>query len=355
MKRFIAAALIAVAAIAPGLLPRAADVAVAPTSVTITGVDAHDGTVYKDGDTYYLVGTRYSCPAGTFQWGIVPTTFCGYAAYSAPALAGPWTYVRQLFPTTELSPYNGTSWQHTCGDEGSGCFNPRMVQRPDGVWVLWWNGPFDEVHTGANGYYSRTCSGPAGPCTGTAHKPSVWKCNNSGDFSIVSEGATAWIVCNTNGYSLAVEQLNSTWTDGINVGFRGNSITGIEAPGAFKAADGTWVVTFSDPACGYCAGTATGYAVASTPTGPWTWPTNATSSGGDPNARRKISADSCGGQPRTVVTIDGQVYQYIDLWLGTRNETSAGIHLAPLETNPPYTQAPNGQLWTGGVKHLTCT
>jgi hypothetical protein len=345
-------------------IPRPVQTSLVPAlPITITGVDAHDGTIYQDAGTYYLIGTRYSCAAGNFNWGTSPTTWCGYAAYSAPAASGPWTYVRQLFPVTDVSPYNGTTWQHTCGDEGQGCFNPRMAKRPDGVWVLWFNASYDEVHYGANGYYVMGCNGPIGPCGasagppyGSTSKPGMWKCNNSGDFSIVVDGTQAWMVCNTNTYTLATERLDSWWANGnTTVGVRGVAgLTFIEGEGAFKADDGTWFVTYSDPACGYCAGTATGYAVAPSLAGPWTWPQNATSANGDMTARRKVSAHSCGGQPRTVVTLDGQPYQYIDLWHGGHNETTAGIHLEPLFPVTPYTVTPAGALWMGGLRPFTC-
>jgi hypothetical protein len=320
IRRRTLAGLLAVALVVLPSIVRRAEPVPPPAGVTIAGVDAHDGMAYQDAGTYYLVGTKYGCG---FNWGIVPTPWCGYSVFSAPALAGPWAFVRMLFPVTDVSPYNGTTWQHTCGDEGSGCFNPRMVKRPDGVWILWFNAVYDEVHFSANGYYAMGCNGPAGPCGtgagapyGSTHKPAVYRCRYSGDFSIVQDGADAWIVCNTNTYTLTTERLNSWYTDGVNVGGSVPGVTNAEGPGAFKADDGTWFMTFSDPACGYCAGTATSYAVAPALGGPWTWPANATSSGGDMAARRKVSANSCGGQPRTVVTLDGVVYQFIDLWHG---------------------------------------
>lgn len=346
-------------ALLPGSTSRPA--LLAPAGVTIAGVDAHDGTVYQAAGTYYLIGTRYSCPAGNFNWLAVPTTFCGFSVFSAPALTGPWTFVRTLFPVTDVSPYNHTSWQHTCGDEGTGCFNPRMIQRGDGVWILWFNAPYDTVHFNANSYYVMGCNGPAGPCGssagpphGSVSKPAVYKCTGAGDFSIVPDGTSAWITCNLGGtYPLVFEKLDGCFCNGINVGVVAGMV-GVEGSGAFKAADGTWIVTFSDPACGYCAGTGTGYAVAPGLGGPWTWPANATLGSGDVNARRKISANSCGGQPRTVVTVDGQPYQYIDLWYGSVNETNAGIRLEPLVPTPPYTGTANGTVWVGGLKPFTC-
>ena len=358
--RSLAALAIVAAALVPGVTSRST-VDPPPAGVTISGVDAHDGTIYKDGTTYYLVGTRYSCPAGNFNWLSVPTTFCGFSVFTAPALAGPWTFVRTLFPVSDVSPYNHTTWQHTCGDEGIGCFNPRMIQRGDGVWVLWFNAPYDTVHFSANAYYVMGCNGPAGPCGssagapyGSVSKPAVYKCTGAGDFSLIPDGTSAWITCNLGGsYPLVFEKLDSCFCNGINVGAV-TSVTGIEGPGAFKAADGTWIATFSDPACGYCGGTGTGYAVAPTLSGPWTWAGNPNLGSGDMTARRKISANSCGGQPRTVITVDDQRYQYIDLWYGSPNEALAGIRLEPLVPTPPYTNGTNGSPWVGGLKPFTC-
>lgn len=333
---------------------------VTPTAFTVVDVDAHDGMMYQSAGTYYIVGTKYGCG---FNWGVVSTPWCGFSVYSAQNANGPWTFVRTLFPTSDTSTYDGTSWQHVCGDTGSGCFNPRMNMRSDGVWVLWFNGPYDEIHYNANGYYVMGCNGPAGPCGasagppyGTTHKPAIHRCRNSGDFSIVVDNTTAWMICNTNTYILTTEQLNIWWTDGLNIGSEVTGVTNVEAPGAYKDANGTWVVTYSDPACGYCAGSATGFATAPALTGPWTWPTNATSSGGDAGARRKISANSCGGQPRTIVTIDGQPYQMIDIWYGVRNETNAALHFEPLiSSGSAYHVTSTGMPLIGPYQPFTCT
>lgn len=366
IRKFLALLIPAALVVVVGLTIQP-NVAVVPTSnptITIANVDAHDGTVYQDNGTYYFVGTRYTCSAGSFNWGVVPTTFCGYSVFSAPALVGPWTYVRDLFPVTDVSPYNHTTWQHTCGDEGQGCFNPRMVKRPDGVWVLWFNVPYDSVHFNANGYMVMGCNGPAGPCGasagppyGSVSKPAVYKCTGAGDFSIVVDGATAWIICNTGGnYTLVTEKLDGCWCNGINFGVYGVAgLTNIEGAGAYKGTDGLWIVTFSDPACGYCSGSATGFAYASALEGPWLLPVNVTLGSGDVNARRKLSANSCGGQPRTVTVIDGQAYQVVDTWAGTRNETVADTLLIPLERSGfPLSQPQNGTAWQSPFKDFAC-
>lgn len=331
-----------------------------PLPVTLTGLDAHDGTITDVGGTLYLVGTRYGCG---FSWGIT-SPFCGFGVWSAPALVGPWTFVRNLFDPAGSDSWDGTSWQTVCGQAGRGCFNPRMIQRPDGVWILWFVVPYDQVTHSANGYYVMGCNGPAGPCGrlagapyGTSSKPAMYTCTDSGDFSLIVDGATPYILCNLAGtYPLAVERLDVYWANGSPTGARNLAgLSTVEGSGAYLDPDGTWVVIYSDPACGYCAGSATGYAVATSPLGPWSYPANPSVSGGDAGARRRISPHSCGGQPRTVVTVAGQPYEWIDLWTGARNETGASIRLEPLvHTGAPYLATPTGTPWAGPFAPFTC-
>lgn len=98
-------------------------------------------------------------------------------------------------------------------------------------------------------------------------------------------------------------------------------------------------MTYSDPNCGYCSGTGTGYATASNPMGPWTAPANS-GVAAPATGRRDLSATSCGGQPRTVSIVDGQPYEHIDDWYGSTNETNAGLHYEPLVYLPSAGTAP---------------
>jgi len=91
-------------------------------------------------------------------------------------------------------------------------------------------------------------------------------------------------------------------------------------------------------------GAPTSYATASAVDGTWSTAPNLNPVwGAKPIGRRGISATSCGGQGRTVITLDGQPYQFIDLWVGDRNETAAGIRLEPLVFNQD--PAPPGTPW----------
>lgn len=336
--------------------------AAAATPTTIYGLDAHDGMIVQDGATFYLYGTRYGCG---FTWGVANTPFCGFGVWRANSAAGPWTFLRLLFEPGTTNPWNGQTWQFTCGSDGAGCFNPRMVRRPDGVWILWFNAPGDWNRTRANAYYAMGCNSPAGPCgdtagapNGSTNKPAMSVCHDNGDFSIVPDGSTAYILCTMADQTFAAERLDTWWTNGTGTGARNLAgLTQVESPGAWRAADENgnpvWLLTYSDINCGYCAANATGYAVAGSLLGPFTAPGNV-GVNAPARARRDISAASCGGQPRTVVTLDGEPYQWIDLWYGSLNETNAGIHLEPLVTNPPYLPPANGRLQPGGILPLTC-
>ena len=276
--------------------------------VQINGLDLHDGMISKLGSTYYLYGTEYGCG---FVWQDASTPWCGYGVSTASSVNGPWSAPSLLF-----SP---TAWQTAC--RGAGCFSPRMIQRPsDGAFLLWFNVPSDNINSGTNAYYVMTCSGPTGPC-GNPHKPSLSVCVGVGDFSIVfDDSGSPWIFCTLPFLVLAEEKLTPAGTDGTGLG--GTKLAGlgnVEALDAYHdLAAGTWVLTYSDPSCGFCSGgVATGYATSPDIAGPWT-------------ARGNLSDRSCGGQPRKVDDLDGQKYEQVDQWYGSFNETNANTVLAPL-------------------------
>lgn len=323
--------------------------------ITVEGIDLHDGTVAKFGNTYYLYGTMYGCG---YHWR-QNSPWCGFGVSTAPSLMGPWSAPTQLFSPASWNSYAKMSWNSECGVSGAGCFNPRMVQRTwgpnDGVYILWFNAPADYSRNGANAYYAMGCNGPAGPCGdaagppyGSTHKPAMYKCSGNGDFSIVMNGSDPpQMLCTMANQTFASEQLNYWGVDGNNVGSTNLAgLTNVESPGAYRdPATGTWVLTYSDRNCGYCTGTGTGYATASGLTGVWTAPT---SKGYDAPvaSRRLLSATSCGGQPRTVFEVDNQAYQFIDLWGqwsgDSSNQAGAGLLFAPLEYTPK--PAANGKI-----------
>lgn len=326
----------------------------APAAVTITGVDLHDGMMLEENGTFYLYGTRYACG---FQWAIKGTTWCGFGVATAPSPAGPWSPIKALFSPSDVAPgYAPLTWQDICGKSGEGCFNPRMIVRDtwgpkDNVPVLWFNAPNDTSRTGANAYWAMGCNSLTGPCgattgapNGSTTKPSAFQCYGNGDFALVPDPPRPpMMLCTMPDQTLSSERL-SYWGASMVGGGRTHlaGLTRTEGPGAYRdPSSGLWIMTYNEPNCGYCAGSPTSYATAATIDGEWTTPPNPnTAWGSTPLGRRGISATSCGGQGRTVVQLQGMPYQLIDLWLGTRNETGAGLHLEPLVY---HGQAPLGQ------------
>lgn len=355
--------------------PAAARALVVPAPVDIAAgtVDLHDGMVARFGSTYYLYGTEYGCG---YTWRQANTPWCGFGVSTAPSMSGPWSAPTLLFSPNDTDPWSGLTWVQECGATGQGCFNPRMIQRSgwganDGVFVLWFNSVVDYSRNGSNAYNTLGCNGPAGPCGpsagapyGSYHKPALWadgSCN--GDFGFVQppNGAPAMVCSHAGETGIAIEQINSWGTDGTE-GTGGQNIggmTAVEGPGGFyDAASGTYVLTYSDPDCGYCAGAGAGYATASGLLGPYTAPVNVAALAAPVGGRRDLSATSCGGQPRTVSVVDGTAWQGIDLWTGSGNETRAGLHFEPLVYDPAVYgagAAGDGGLWRAPFAPWTCT
>jgi Glycosyl hydrolases family 43 len=303
------------------------------SGVTIAGLDAHDGSIVQVGRTYYLYGTRYGCG---FHWGQPGTPFCGFGVWTSTNLSGPWSFQRLLFDPRGTNSWSNTSWQFTCGSDGAGCFNPRMVQRPDGVWILWFNAPGDWNRTRANAYYAMGCNSPAGPCGhaagaphGSTHKPRMHTCHDNGDFSIVNDGGAAYIVCTMANQTFNIEPLDQWWTNGTGGGLRRIAgLTSVESPAVFRS--GAYLyMTYSNPNCGYCSGTGTSYLYSTSGMlGPW-------------HAGGAISNRSCSGQPRSLSWIDGVATEWIDQWTpsGAPNQPTAAIRLEPLSVStPPHIQ-----------------
>jgi hypothetical protein len=353
LRNGLIAAVTAVLLAAGALLP--AQTAPAPTGVTVLGVDLHDGMMLERGGIYYLYGTRYGCG---FAWGVPGTPWCGFGVATASSPAGPWSPISPLFSPSDVAPGYGLTWQQICGGSGWGCFNPRMILRAgwgpdDGVPILWFNAPDDYNRSGANAYWAMGCNSLMGPCgitagapNGSTTKPSAYQCYGNGDFSIVADPPRApMMLCTMPDQTLSSERLSywgSSMVGGGHASLAG--LTATEAPGAYRDGSGAWVMTYNEPNCGYCGGAPTSYATAPTVDGVWSTPANPNPAwGAKPIGRRGISATSCGGQGRTVVTLQGQPYQFIDLWLGTANETGAGIRLEPLVYDP--TPTPLGRPW----------
>lgn len=323
------------------------------TGPVVVDDHVHDGTFVEDpaGGTVYHYGTVYADSSGCqYRWGDPTSHFCGFAVTSAPSMSGPWSAPTLLFSPSDTDPFTGKTWDASCiGTNGGGCFNPRMVQRPDGVWILWFNAVPDLSIYGANSYNVMGCAGPAGPCGPNAHpngsynKPKIYyHASSNGDFSIITSGTTAWIEYTGSDRIEYTETLDQWWANGTgNITGHGSTLplSNVEGAGAWQdPSTGLWITTLSYPECGYCGAVSTVYATAPSPTGPWTVAGNVEArsgpSTGNIYSRATVSAHSCGGQPRTVALIGGRPVQVIDLWTGTTNQANARTYVLPITYDP---------------------
>ena len=226
-------------------------------------IDAHDGGIQRFGGTYYLYGTSYGCG---FTWQGPGTPFCGFRVYSSPDLSH-WTDRGPLFDTATVA------WQQRCNGSTYGCFRPHVVYNAaTHRYVLWFNSYDNTVD-----YHVFTAPRPAGPFTEqpaphlainqTAAPAGV---NNGDENLFVDTNGTAYLVYTDwiGGGDLVVEQLDRGYLSGTGRYVRLHT-RNTEAPSMFRR-DGRYYITYSDPNCGYCAGTGTSYLTAPSPLGPWT-------------------------------------------------------------------------------------
>jgi hypothetical protein len=358
MKKIISLIIAALACLAFLVMPAAASASVLPAgSVTLPGLDLHDGMILKTGGLYYHYGTMYSCgnPAGSklYEWGKAGSPWCGFGYSTSRSLAGPWAPVQVLLSRWALDnwgPDKGKSWNAVCG--GSGCFEPRMMQRSDGVWILWFTAVADwSQHGNGPSYYALGCNGPAGGCGyqaggphGSTHKPLLHQCADTDDDpAFLQQGSSMYLYCSLGG-TLSVEELASNWTNGSGVGAT-DILPGlaVEATGEWSPSAGEYEMTYSAPRCGYCSGTRSaagpvrvnaGWATASSPLGPWT----ARGAWGIPD-----------GQPNTVIDFGVSVMEYLDDWTGALNETKATVQLLPLPGPWGFAPASTGKAAPAGM------
>ena len=279
-------------------------------------VDAHDGKISYFNGTYYLYGTSYDCG---FEWNNKIAPFCGFKTYSSKDMVN-WKDEGFMFDA------KSSLWQSRCDGKTYGCFRPHVVyNKKNKQYVLWIN-----VYDNVIGYRVFTSKSPIGPFTEVAEpkivvnkdKPAAGLNNGDHDLFIDDDGKayiaiTDWRMKG----AIAIEELDDNYLSGT-----GKLVTGVtkgntEAPGLFKR-NNIYYVTYSDPNCGYCSGTGTSYVTAKSPLGPW-------------SAGKKISDNSCGGQPSFVSTINlpgGKVFLYgSDLWNNAaKNEALANFYWAPL-------------------------
>jgi glycosyl hydrolase family 43 len=211
-------------------------------------VDAHDGQLARFGDTYYLYGTSYDCG---YRWQI-NSSFCGFKVYSSTDLAH-WTDRGFV-----VQPYQ-------CGD----CFRPHVIYDPaTSKYVLWTN----DSSTAPGDFRVYTSDSPTGPFTQQA-LPTLAFSDCGWDFGLYQDPATGrgYMVdtdCPDGAKGLVVQQLNP---DDLSADGQYTVIhmpDPVESPAMFSR-NGTYYITMSDPTCGYCTATGTGYLTARSPLGPW--------------------------------------------------------------------------------------
>jgi hypothetical protein len=279
-------------------------------------VDAHDGEIaYFDG-TYYLYGTSYGCG---FEWGHKDAPFCGFTVYSSKDMVN-WTDKGMLFDAST------PVWQTRCNGNTYGCFRPHVIfNKNTGLYVLWIN-----VYDNQVGYRVFTSKSPVGPFAEqeqpklAVNSDAVVAGLNNGDHdTFVDDDGTAYLAYTdwrAQG-AIAIEQLSPDYLTGTGKVVKAITAAQTEAPALFKR-KGIYYLVYSDPNCGYCAGTGASYRTAKSPLGPW-------------SDGIKISDNSCGGQPSFVSSIklkSGDVYLFgSDLWnKAAKNESLANYYWAPL-------------------------
>ncbi|WP_255563241.1 family 43 glycosylhydrolase [Mucilaginibacter sp. 21P] len=279
-------------------------------------VDAHDGEIAQFNGVYYLYGTSYDCG---FEWGNKGAPFCGFKVYSSKDLNN-WTDRGYLFDAkTKI-------WQTRCDGKTYGCFRPHVIyNKLTKLYVLWIN-----VYDNVVGYRVFTSRSPVGPFTEVAEPilavngdmPAAGLNNGDHDTFVDDDGIAylAYTDWRTKG-TIVIEKLSADYLTGTGEHVKAVTSGETEAPGLFKR-NGRYYVTYSDPNCGYCSGTGTSYKTAMSPLGPW-------------SEGKRISDNSCGGQPSFVSTIkinSQAVYLYgSDLWNNAaKNEALANYYWAPL-------------------------
>ena len=279
-------------------------------------IDAHDGEIAAFNGVYYLYGTSYGCG---FEWGRKSAPFCGFKVYSSKDLEH-WTDLGALFDAST------PVWQTRCNGSTYGCFRPHVIyNKKTRRYVLWIN-----VYDNRVGFRVFTSKNPAGPFKEAA-EPRLAVNSDSAVAGLNNGDHDTFVDDDGNGYiaytdwrskgSIVIEKLTPDYLSGSGEHVKGITPGNTEAPSLFRR-NGICYLLYSDPNCGYCSGTGTSYRTAPHPLGPW--------SGG-----KKISDNSCGGQPSFVSAIrlnGSMVYLFgSDLWNNAaKNEALANYYWAPL-------------------------
>ncbi|MGO8863122.1 MAG: hypothetical protein ACLQRH_20520 [Acidimicrobiales bacterium] len=291
------------------------------------------------GKTFYYYGTMYApnqaktnCTV-PFVWRDPASQWCGYGVSTSQSLNGQWSAPKALVVSTTFNDAEDDFENACIRSDGDGCFEPRMYDL-NGTWTLWMNVVDNLVDSGTPALLTMPCTGPGGPCNASlAHTPAdLGPCaQEASGYQVLTFNGDIYLYCATIGQTLASIQLDST-LDGIpntaEVNLAG--LANVESPGVFHDPEMGWVLTYSDPNCGFCISTGMGLALASSPNGPWVAPSQNGFGNVDLVHGRDGSATSCGAQPDGVDLLGGKAYEQVDLWPGTSSQAKATTDLEPL-------------------------
>lgn len=279
-------------------------------------VDAHDGEITYFNGKYYLYGTSYDCG---FEWNNKTAPFCGFKSYSSTDMVN-WKDEGFLFDA------QNPLWQSRCDGKTYGCFRPHVIYNQKSKRYILWVNVYDNV----SGYRVFTATKPTGPFK-EADQPKISVNNNmpaaglnNGDHDLfIDDDGTGYLAITDwrRKGAIVIEQLTDDYLNGTGIVSELVTPAATEAPALFKR-NGIYYITYSDPNCGYCSGTGTSYRTAKSIMGPW-------------SVGRRISDNSCGGQPSFVSTLkinSETIYLYgSDLWNNAaKNEAMANFYWAPL-------------------------
>lgn len=308
-------------------------------------LDAHEGTIVYDSGLYWMIGNTYGCG---YQWVHQASTWCGYRTYSSPDLVN-WTNRGATF--NPLATY----WQSLCA--GMGCFDARLIHdAAAGQWRMWFN-----AYNSRSGYVVMSAPSPAGPWR-LMPTPNLAVGNNNpgrgngaGGLFLDSNGVgylvyTAWTSDGTD----VIEKLDPHLVTGSGVHTHVVGAVSAEAPSLFRAADGTYAITYDSPGCAWCGGVGTSYATSPGALGPWTM-------------RGSISPLSCNGQASAqVAVLPGVVLWMSDQWTnlmpGPRGPSAPGwTGMSDITAMQQWNQTLATQHWEplnvgagGSVAPITC-
>lgn len=316
-------------------------------------LDAHSDFVAHFGAFYYLYGESYGC-----AYSFIAPNFCGFNVYRSRDLVH-WTSMGKI-----INPATSAFARSTCG--AISCWGPDVVYNPRAhLYVLWFYRAIGAATTSP--LVVMESHSPLGPWENPTY-PDVP--TGFAQHVYVAADGSGYLAWGSPGSGINVQRLNASYTDVVGqpvvVTRPGGTIGSPQCTGNATATDfedetpvllaawkacglteapslfshgSTYYLTFSDPICGFCLGTETGYFTAPTPMGPWTGQNGSPSYlPSDPGVfdAYDLTDDSCGGQPFHVSELPvgggGVIDLYTSaLWENSQNNAAANHYWQPLQ------------------------